>query len=359
MNSEYKNIVATVSTPLHRHNGFFYPRYNLLVTSYKAVKGFRQVIYRCQDKPKQKVNVLAFDPVYGVAFYSVPYMDNLSADFENYYLPNVGQHVQILLHTVSSGVITTNAVVIKFHEKENIPFFHIKSDFQQNLVLGALVLDNDEVPLGIVTDIVYDRLEVLPFKHLVESILDLADVGQYAFRCPYCREILTNDTVSMGKCAYCGQILPEHLYREREYIPEKYESKVNKIISLLNYNPDLARLDRNFWEIRKSDMQVFIYYDQKRSDLVAYTKVYDIPSNAAAEFKNAINNFLLETNARLRALTLSLHKDQVMLSTIYLNLETIYPEQTIELFRDLIAEAFRLKMDIQSLAGNYSNSSSM
>jgi hypothetical protein len=331
----------------------------LLVASYKAVDGFHNIVVRSNILPKQKAEIAGFDPVYDVAFYRMPMIHNLNLNLESFYLPNVGQHVRILIFTFSKNVITLNAVVMKFQERQNIPFFHIKTDFSQNLVLGAPVIDAEGNILGIVVNFIYDRLEVLPMKNLIESIVDITDYDKYAFRCPYCAEILTTDMVSMGKCAYCGQILTNHLYTERDYIPGKHEAKIQQILKALNYDPFLARLDKNFWEISKANIKVFIYYDEQQSSLVAYSQLLQLPQQISPKAKSELFKLIMEENDKLQSLSLSLNRDSIMLSTMYINLETLIPQNVTELFRNLLANTHRLKELLNQKLSIYSSSSSI
>ncbi len=351
MSKDIANTVTIVSTPQARLNGFLFSKYNLLVTSYQGVDGFREVVVRAGGLPKQKAVIQGFDPVYNVAFYRLPFIVNHKFHADKFYLPNVGQHVRFLIRTVSAGVMSYNAVVMKFSERHNIPFFQLRSDFVSSIALGALVVDNDDLPLGIVVGSLYDRLEVLPMKSLIESILDITDYDAYAFRCPYCGEILTNETVSMGKCTYCGQLLPEHLYIEKEYVPGKFEVKIDQVISLLNYDPALARLDRNFWELEKSDVRVFINYDEEQNSMVAYTQLTELPDRLLLAKRQQVYDFLITQNNNMKYLSLSLDHNRVVLSTVYINLETLIPAQAIELIRSLFAEASEIKHRISNLTG--------
>ena len=349
MKNELDKAIAIVSTPVSRVSGFFYPEYNVLVTSLQGVDYFRQVVVRSQLAPPFTAIVKAFDPYYKLAFYTFPLFLNLNFYQYKTYLPDIGQHLTVLLPKVDSSVKRLTAVVLKYNQQHNIPFFNVKTDFSNQVALGALVIDIDDNPVGVVVNVLPDSYEVLPLKNVIESILDFVDYQEYAFRCPFCGRILTQPYVNLGRCGYCGQLLPEELYETRIETPEKYETRVDFILENLGFQPNLARLDKNFWEVYSEGFQFFFFYDQNNHSVVAYTVLTQLKERFSSELKAKLWEFLLKKNDQLDFLSISISQNQVMLSTIYVTLEHAATSHTIDVFKKLFEAAPMLKKQIDDL----------
>ncbi len=346
MKTEIEKSIAIVSTYISRFSGFFYHGYNMLITSYEAVSNFRNVIVRTAQIPAYNAAVIGFDPVYDLAFYKAPLLQQADIGFANTYLPNVGQYLNFFIRKIDGSLMKLTGVVVKYAEQKNIPFFLLKTDFTQKAALGSLVVDHENVPIGMVVKLQHDKLRILPMKHVLESAVDFAEQDEYAFRCPYCKQILTLKDVTLGKCNYCGQILPEFLYKERHYIPAKNEDKIDKIIHLLGYDPFLLRYDKNIWTLTKNGLNYFVLYDEVFSSIVAYTAIGRIPAHLPIEQKSQILNFLTETNSKLKSLTLSLNGDQILLSTIYLSLDARDNHDIVAIFEQLFEKAPELQKEL-------------
>ncbi len=349
MKTEIEKSIAIVSTYISRFSGFFFHSYNMLVTSYEAVRNFRTVIVRSAQIPTYKATIIGFDPVYDLAFYKAPLLHEANFDLANTYLPNVGQYLDFFIRKADGNLMKLTGVVVKYSEQKNIPFYLLKTDFTQKTALGSLVVDHENVPLGVVVKLMHDRLRVLPMKYVLESAMDFAEQDQYAFRCPYCKQILTANDVTLGKCNYCGQLLPEFLYKERHYIPAKDEDKVDKIIHSLGHDPLLLRYDKNFWLLTKDGLNYFIFYDETFSSIVAYTAVGQIPTHLPMNKKHQIWTFLAETNSKLNSLSLSINTDQILLSTIYISLESRDNTDVVKIFEQLFGAAPQLKNQLNQL----------
>ncbi len=349
MKNNLEQALAIVSTPVSRLSGFFYPEYNVLVTSLKGTGYFRQVIVRSYLAPPFKATVKAFDPHYKLAFYTFPLFLNLNFYQFKTYLPDIGQHLTVLLPKIDASLMKLTAVVLKYKQRHNIPFFSIKTDFSNNAALGALVIDRDSTPVGIVVNVLSDSYEVLPIKNVIESVLDFIDYQEYTFRCPFCGRVLTEQNVNLGRCGYCGQLLPENMYINRIETPEKHEARVEAILEKLDFEPALARLDKNFWEVKRSGFQFFFFYDQNNQAILAYTVLMTLQDRISPEQKAKLWEFLLKKNDQLDFLSISITQNQIMLSTIYVTLEHAINDQTLTVFKKIFEVAPLLKNQIQSL----------
>ncbi len=337
MKNELLSLICQVSTPVQRSSGIFLPKYNIVVASYTAVGGYKKVVLRSPILKKQLVRVEALDPVLNLAFLRANYFSRVRVKIDNSQSPEVGQVVKVYYRTYSRGVESFTSSIYKIESEAGK--YVIGNTFNNSLSLGGLAADLDGNPLGIVSkEISNERLEVVSFKLIYETLVEIIDFAEeYAFRCPYCNRLLSNDLVSLGKCAFCGKILPEELYEDFWEKTDEADSKIRQIIKVLNYDPDIAFLEKNYWEIDKSGIKVLIHYEPESSAFCGFTVVGEIGRDDKLIIKD-IYRFLLEENNKLESMSLSINERKIILSTIYFNLDNVSPASLVEVFRNLFAK---------------------
>ena len=340
---------ALVSSPLLRQNGIIFPRFNIIVTPYSSIKTCKETVVRTESLPNQMARAVFFDPKHKLAYYRLQFQAGISTDLgESPELPLVGQPAVIFSRTYAKGIKETNSYFSKIYENKGVNFLQVQSKLPP-VFLGSLVTDTSYTPVGMV--IGYDtneRMQVLPIKYILEGIYELQEFSEeFAFRCPYCDTILTEDNVAFGKCAFCGGMLPQELYKGAKYIPDKNEAKIEQILKLLNVDYQTSRLDQYYWEIPKHSSKIIIHYDKKQKALVAYSKIGEQEEAGITESSRLMTT-LLEENNNLKHLTISLNDKEIFISTFYLNADYLVPEKAVEIIRDLIAESDRIKQKIQN-----------
>ncbi len=352
-NKDIAKILSLVATDSGVQNGIILPGLNILITSYKGTEGYRQILVRNQMFGRQLAQAIFSDPKYNISAYQIKLVERITDKLEFADLPLPGQHLKIFVKTFSQGLIEHSSSVLRIVEKDTIKYFQIKTGLNLPMVYGAFVENLYGDPLGIVVDKHPDRLDVMPLDLISEVLFEYGDYQDtYAFRCPYCGEILTPDLVTYGKCAFCGEILPQTLYKEKTQLKSKEEIIIEKIIENLNYNPALTYLGKNFWEIEKSGISILFQLDKDSSSLVVYTRLASLQELKKAghhELRKKIYDFLLKENSGLKYMFFSLNNDNIIFSTIYFYLEHITQEKLTDYVREFIAKALDYNFQLRNM----------
>ncbi len=342
-NSYYQNI-ALVSTDSNVQNGIILPEYNALVSSYNGLEGSRKVLVRSHLVGRKLADVMFMDPYYGIAVFRLQCLGHSQLNLEMVDLPLPGQHVKVIKKSFARGIVEYSSVVVRTTEKQDIFYFQITLASQSDNILGSLVVSLSGEPLGVVVRrIANDRLEILPLRYLRDLFVEYSNYeNTYAFRCPFCREILTEDLVTFDKCAFCGEILPTTLYKPKLRHIGREIIKIEKVISNLNYQPELTFLGRNFWEIEKSGLSIVFYYDNDNNSLVIYSTLANLAEcikdgKLGANDKHHVYRYLLTENEKMRHMFFSLNEQNILLSSVYLDMEYVSEQTLTEFVRDFIA----------------------
>ncbi len=352
-NKDIAQILSLVATNSGVQNGIILPGVNLLITSYKGTEGHRKILVRNQMFGRQLAKVVFSDPKYNISAYNINLVEKSTDKLDFADLPLPGQHVKIFVKTFSQGLIEHPSSVLRIVEKNSIKYFQIKTSINLPIIYGSFVENLYGEPLGIVVDKHPDRLDVMPLDLISEVLFEYGDYQDtYAFRCPYCGEILTPDLVTYGKCAFCGEILPQTLYKEKTQLKTKEEIIIEKIIENLNYNPALTYLGQNFWEIEKSGINILFQLDRETSSLVAYTRLaslQELKKSGQHELRKKVYEFMLKENSDLKYMFFSLNNDIIIFSTIYFYLEHIPQEKLTDYVREFIAKALDYNLQILNM----------
>ncbi len=342
--NEYVANIAILSTDERVQNGIILPEYNAVVGAYNGLEGHRNIVVRSPLFGRKRADVMFMDPFYGIAVFKLNAIGLSSPGLREADLPLPGQHVKVIRRSFARGIVEYSSVVVKNVEKQEFFYFQITLANADIQFYGSLVVSISGKPLGIVVRKVgSERLEVLPLKYLQDLFVEFANYeNTYAFRCPFCREILTEDLVTFDKCAFCGEILPPTLYKPKLRNINQEVIKIERVISALNYQPELTYLGKNFWEIEKSGLNILFFYDRDNNSLAIYSTLAHLNSyikkaKLLATDKYKIYDYLLRKNLDMKSMFFSVNDQKIILSSIYLNMEYVTDQSLTEYVRDFVA----------------------
>ncbi len=354
MNSkQFEQNIALVSTDSTMQNGIILPTYNAVVVSYHGMEGYRQVVVRSPLVGRKLGEAMFMDPYYGVAAFKVHSISNQGFSLEVADMPLPGQHVKVLVRSFSRAVVEYSSVVVRTIEKQDIFYFHVTLANDSDQIFGSLVVSLSGEPLGLVVRrVANDRLEVLPLKYLRDLFVEFSNYeNTYAFRCPFCTEILTEDLVTFDKCAFCGEILPPKLFKPISRNISREVIKIEKVISNLNYQPELTFLGHHFWEIEKSGLHILFHYDKDNNSLVIYSTLVSLASYIRKGLlqpgsKHKIYEYLLNENLKMKYMFFSLYDQNIILSSIYMDMEHVTEQALTGYVRDFVAHLIDYKHNL-------------
>lgn len=350
--NNFTKKIVLLSTEEVIHNGVILCKYNSVVSAYHSFEGYRKVLLRSVEFGRKLLEVNFMDPFYGIAVFHYQCHSNDHFYIKDVDIPLPGQHVKVIMQTFSRGLIEISSIVIKTVEKKDFVFFQISVNNFLDKILGSLVLNNLGEPLGIVVRYLgNDRLEVMPIKYLQDLFIEYANYeNDYAFRCPFCAEILTEELVMFNKCAFCGEILPMDLYKPKHRTLTREIIKIETVISNLNYKPEMTVLGPNFWEIEKFGMNILFHYDQDSNALVLYSVLIDLKEFRLKEtdIKTKIYDFLLRENQKFSYIFFSLNEQKIILTSIYLDLRYVHVDFLTDYVRDFIVKLIDYKNKVLS-----------
>ncbi len=356
MTNYFEDIIALVSTDERTQNGIILPSYNVIVSSYYGLEGKRQILVRSPLIGRKLANVLFVDPFYSVSVFRLNHVSGQNISLEEIDLPLPGQHVKVVTRSFSRGIVEYSSVVVKTVEKQEFFYFHITLGHDVDYIFGSLVVSLSGTPLGIaVRKIGNERIEVLPFRYLKALLVEFGNYeNTYAFRCPFCREILTEELVTFDKCAFCGEVLPPSLYKESQKVLSREVIKIENVIRQLNYQPQMTYLGKDFWEIEKSGTNILFYYDRDNNSLVIYSTLVSITgmiknNRIRPEDKIKIMSYLLKENNEMKYTFFSVNDQRIILSSFYIDMEYVTEQALTRFVRDIVASIVDYKHRLQQL----------
>lgn len=242
---------------------FYLKAYNLFVTNYHVVNGFRSVAIHDNDRNPYLARVVLVNPSLDIAL--------LAADDDFSSLPEltlaaddslaIGGKVCVagypygMPFTVTEGSVSSPKQLMegKYYIQTDAavnpgnsggPIFN-----ENNEVVGVTVSkfsNADNMGFGV-------RVEAL--RKLLESV-DALDRDAFQVQCDSCDELIAEEEEF---CPCCGEKLPEGVFAEREQSPLSVFCE--RAITEMGVNPVLARDGYDSWTFHKgsSEIRLFVY----------------------------------------------------------------------------------------------------
>ena len=263
---EHNNIYRSVFKVTHSGGSgscFYLKNYDLFVTNYHVVEGYRTVAVHDNDRNPYLAKVVLVNPALDIAllaaegdFSALPEM-TLAADDSL----TIGRKVYVagypygMPFTITEGSVSSPKLLMDGK-------YYIQTDAAVNPGnSGGPILNDAEEVVGVTVskftqaDNMGFGIRVETLHGLLESLGEL-DRTAFQVQCGSCEELICEEEEF---CPSCGDKLPEGVFDERELSP--LGGFVESAIREMGVNPVLARDGYDSWLFHKgsSEIRIFVY----------------------------------------------------------------------------------------------------
>ncbi|MCS7028356.1 MAG: trypsin-like peptidase domain-containing protein [Bacteroidia bacterium] len=334
-------IIIQIATPQSTGTGFYVGDFNVIVTNHHVVKENTQVRISGKTFPQAMAPVFFWDEKHDLAFIRPP---------ENHKMPNIpldkdpprdGEPVVAIGHPFGQNYTATSGIISKAERIRNgIAYIQTDAAINPGNSGGPLVNKEGEI-IGINSFIISggDGLGfALPVRYLhnaFEDYRNVAEYGVHAVRCPSCNTVVTPTTIDGKYCPSCGaEIKIPKCDTEDTYVPEGIAAEIEKIIKALGKDVRLSRRGFNNWEIYEGSAKIWINFNPETYFIIGDAYLCHIPKQNIA----SLYEYLLRENDKLEGLSLSINKQNIVLSVIIYEQDFNY-NYALKVFKDLFLKA--------------------
>ena len=278
MSNNIYNAVFKVNHAGGSGTCFYLKKYDLFVTNYHVVEGFRKVAVQDNEKNPHLANVVLVNPSLDIAL--------LAAEGDFSALPEItvceleeasmGQKINVagypfgMPFTVTEGTVSSPKQLISNN-------YFIQTDAAVNPGNSGGPMFNEKGELIAITvskrtdaDNMGFGIPVASLRTVLEHAADI-DRENFAVQCPGCEELITG---SEEYCPSCGDQLSEDIFKERGLTDLAVFCE--QAIADMGINPVLARVGYEVWKFHKgsSEIRMFVY---QRSYLFATSPINVLP----------------------------------------------------------------------------------
>jgi serine protease Do len=293
--SEIDKIVPSIlkiNTASGSGSGFYVQDYDLVITNYHVVSGFKKVALEMQDKNTLAADVMVINPLIDIALLKPE--KTLSG------LPGVSfkrqdsiknrDKVSVLGYPFGMPFTVTEGIVSAAKQLLNGQSY-IQTDAAVNPGNsgGPVVNVNGEI-IGVTTSKFTQADNMgfaLPIDHVIEELeaYKLNPNIAYAVKCPSCNFSLYEP---MENCANCGAVLKKELFNEQP--KTEMAVFVEEVFNELKIDPVIARRGVDFWEFHRGSALVR-YFVYRNSFLFATSPLVKLPkTNLQEVYKYILSN---------------------------------------------------------------------
>jgi serine protease Do len=336
----FRNALIQIATPWGSGTGFYLYEYNLIVTNLHVTSGANEVVISGVNIPKTISSLLFSDPVFDLAFIKAPENVSLSKiSLGQIEEVNEGDDIIAMGHPYGLKFTATKGIISKAKRNWNgHDFIQIDAAINPGNSGGPLIDKKNKI-IGVNTFILADGVNLgfaLPVNYLEQSLKDyMAIFGQFAYRCNTCENIFTKTNEKNYYCPHCGEKIPKEEFEGKKFVPSAIGSRIEDIITKLNYDVRIARIGYNFWEIDEGSATIRISYDEDDGYIFAYTILCKLPKQNIAP----IYEYLLKENNYMKGLSFSIVQQDVILTMMQIFEEDLHVESGAKLFKYLFNKA--------------------
>ena len=313
---KYRLNVIQIATPLATGTGFYVSKHQLFVTNRHVVAGVSEVIASGKSFPKTRSKVLYLDPVYDIAFLSVP--DSIE-------MPEVslsetpvtdGDQVIAIGHPYGLRYSATQGIVSNSRRLYNdVNYIQIDAAINPGNSGGPLINSLGEV-VGVNTFIIADGNNLgfsLPTNYLINSLNEYEPVkGQRAVRCKSCVNMVVEQDIQDNYCPHCGEkIAPEEL-NPKPFSAQGVGIKIENILTKIGKDVTLTRIGPDRWEIEEGSSTIRINYYRSTRFVVCDALLCLLPKTNIA----GIYEYMLRENYSNTGIVFSVNNQEVLLSLL-------------------------------------------
>lgn len=262
----YNNIYDTVFKVNHAGGSgtcFYLKQYNVFVTNYHVVEGFREVGIQDNDKNSYLAKVIMVNPSKDIALLSVDEDFSSLPEMQLSDIPEIaiGQKIQVagypygMPFSVTEGTVSSPKQLMGNH-------YLIQTDAAVNPGNSGGPMFNEQLELIAVTvskikdaDNMGFGIPVITLKGILDKIENL-DKSKFNVQCNSCDEFISTKE---EYCPSCGDKLPEKAFDTRTLTD--LAAFCEEAIHQMGINPILARQGYEYWKFHKgsSEIRMFVY----------------------------------------------------------------------------------------------------
>ncbi|MFN8337668.1 MAG: trypsin-like peptidase domain-containing protein [Saprospiraceae bacterium] len=335
---KFKNVIVQIATPYSTGTGFYFKKWNVIITNEHVVRGNKNIIIAGSTFDKQVVSTLYLDQKHDLAFVQAPTQHDM-AEIEIAFIDNLAPGDQIIAigHPFDLNFAATQGIVSGFQmAKDEISYIQHDAALNPGNSGGPLINIDGKV-VGINTFVIQNGNNIgfaLPSDILYQSLQDFSKgSGAIGVKCNTCQKINFEDLAVSNYCQYCGAAITM-ISDTEDYTPYGISHTIEEMIQALGYNNTLSRKGPNTWSIQKGSALINISYYEKTGLLIGDVYLCTLPNNHIQE----IYEFLLQQNYILKGMNFSIRDEDIILSLLiydqYINANTMK-----KLFNELILTA--------------------
>jgi serine protease Do len=320
-------IIIQISTPQGTGTGFYIKEFKLIMTNYHVVQNNYEVVISGKLFSEVLSPVFFYDPKYDIAFIKPP--ENI--DFPDVKLGNTnlikdGDEVIAIGHPYGLNYTATEGIISKAKRLYNdLNYIQIDAAINPGNSGGPLVNQAGEI-IGMNTFIITNSNNLgfaLPSEYIFESLNEFKNYeGKIAERCPSCLNIVTQENIEGEYCPFCGsKISLPALKKDEEYTPSGANLIIENILNALGKDVKLTRRGQSSWEVKEDSALIYLNYNTN-GFIVGDAYICRLPKLNIG----SLYEYMLRENDNLECLSLSLNKQDIVISTFiydeYLTFET-------------------------------------
>ncbi|MCS7077255.1 MAG: trypsin-like peptidase domain-containing protein [Bacteroidia bacterium] len=334
-------IVIQIATSNSTGTGFYVADYEVIVTNHHVVRENTQVRISGKTFSETMAPVFFWDEKHDLAFIRPPQehrMPSVPLDNDS---PRDGEPVVAIGHPFGQSYTATSGIISKAERIRNgISYIQTDAAINPGNSGGPLVNREGEI-IGVNSFIISggDGLGfALPVRYLRSALEDYrnhAGYGVHAVRCPSCDTIVTPSSIDGKYCPSCGaEIKMPKGDIEENYVPEGIAGEIEKVIKAIGKDVRLSRRGPNNWEIYEGSAKIWIAFNTESYFIIGDAYLCQIPKQNIAP----LYEYLLRENDKLEGLSLSINKQNIVLSVVIYDQDFNYNYAT-KVFKDLLLKA--------------------
>ena len=345
-----QNIFQTVYKVNHAGGSgscFYLSKYNLFVTNYHVVEGFRQVALEDNNKNRYLAHVVLVNPALDIAL--------LTADGDFSHLPEIclsqeevtlGQKINVAGYPFGMPFTATEGTVSSPHQLMDDSYY-IQTDAAVNPGNSGGPMFNQKGEVVAITTSKLTNADNMGFGIPIASLqnllgqIDGLDRSVFNIQCPSCEEFISDED---EYCSSCGEKLPENIFQQRGLT--ELADFCEKAIEEMGINPVLARVGYESWTFHKgsSEIRIFVY---QRSYLFCTSPLNILPKKNL----EPVLTYLLSAKD-IKPYQLGLDGNQIYLS-YRIHISDIFSDFAEEIRKNISNMAFKADDMDNFLADNF------
>ncbi|WP_300729349.1 serine protease [uncultured Bacteroides sp.] len=264
-----KNIFKLVFKVTHAGGSgscFYLKDYDLFVTNYHVVEGYRTVAVHDTDKNPTLAKVVAVSPSEDIALLvdeGGNFADLPALQLSDSGGVNVGAKIYVAGYPFGMPFTLTEGSVSAPKQLMDGKYY-VQTDAAVNPGNSGGPMFNENGEVVAITVCKFNDADNMGFGVQIDALkkildhIDEIDRTCYNVQCSSCEEFITDED---EYCSSCGEKLPEGVFDERQISP--LGEFVEEAIAQMGINPILTRAGEDVWRFHRgsSEIRIFVYDD--------------------------------------------------------------------------------------------------